>query len=266
MIDNRVKKYPARGWGVGRFGSLFALLVVFVVGCAGGVPRVPNSAQGVLERGDAYFDRKMYFHSQEMYKAFLLRYPGDDRSDYAQFKLGESLFYGEEYALAAVEYHVVTTNYGYSEWVDDAYFKEALCYYHQGLKPPLDQTKRLDALERMERFITVFPQSPLIPEAQEHIREIHAKLAEKGYKNALFYYRNKRWRSALIYFDKVIDNYPDNKFWARSCFYKGLILVKRDETDEAVRMFSKVMAYPEDVDVKPGAQRELRRLREQGDG
>jgi outer membrane protein assembly factor BamD len=245
---------------------LFALLVVFVIGCAGGVPRVPNSAQAILERGDAYFDRKMYFHSQEMYKAFLLRYPGDDRSDYAQFKLGESLFHGEEYALAAVEYHLVATNYGYSEWVDDAYFKEALCYYHQGLKPPLDQTKRLDALERMERFITVFPQSPFIPEAQDYIRAIHAKLAEKGFKNALFYYRGKRWRSALIYFDKVIDDYPDNTYWARACFYKGLILVKRGETDEAVRMFSKVMAYPEDVDVKPGAQRELRKLRQQGDG
>ena len=94
------------------------------------------------------------------------------------FVAGNALAAGGQISLAAVEYHLVSTNYGYSEYVDDAYFKEALCFYHQALKPPLDQTKRLEALERLERFVTIFPQSPLIPEAQSYIGQIHAKLAE----------------------------------------------------------------------------------------
>jgi len=38
--------------------------------------------------------------------------------------LGESYFNMEEYALAAVEYRVLVTNYGYSEYVDEGYFRK----------------------------------------------------------------------------------------------------------------------------------------------
>ena len=227
------------------------------------MPRIPQSPEAILERGDAYYKRKMYFQAQELYKAFLQRYPGDPRSDYAQYRLGDALFLGEEYALAAVEFHIMVTNYGYSEYVDDAYFKEALCYYHQALKPRLDQTKRQDALDRLQRFVTVFPESPLVPEAQQYIQKIQEKLAEKAFDNAMFYRKHKRYRSAEIYFDKILNDYPNNKYWARSAYYKGLILLQRDEEDEAIKWFSEVVNYPHNVDVKPLAQRELRKIREQ---
>jgi outer membrane protein assembly factor BamD len=235
--------------------------IVLVSGCGSGLPSIPNSPEGVLDKADAYFTRRNYFQSQELYKAFLQRYPGNDRGDYAQFKLAESFYNGEEYGLAGVEYHILINDYGYSEYVDDAYFKEALCDYHQSLKPPLDQRKREEALERFESFITVFPQSPLVDEARDHIQKIHAKLAEKAFANAMFYLKQKRRASALVYFDKIIQSYPDNPYWARALFYKGTILLARGETDEATRLFSQVMAYPGDVEVKVQARRELERLR-----
>jgi outer membrane protein assembly factor BamD len=262
MIEHPVDEYPTRTprvSGITRFAAFIGLLLI---GCAGGIPSIPSSPEAILQKGDAYFARKRYFQAHELYKAFLLRYPGEDRSDYAQFKLAESLYAGEDYALAAVEYHIVVSNYGYSEYVDDGYFKEALCYNHQALKPPLDQTKREDALERLERFITVFPRSPLVPEAQEHIETIREKLAEKAFKNAWFYLKKKRSRSAMIYFDKIIEDYPNNKYWARALFYKGTILVRRGETDEAIRLFSQVIAYPDQVEVKEMARKELARLRD----
>ena len=261
MIENRIDRYPAWMRGAGRLGWL--VIFAIAIGCAGGIPSIPNSPQGILERGDAYFARKMYFHSQGMYKAFLQRYPGDDQSDYAQFKLAESLYNGKEYGLAAVEYHLMVNNYGYSEYVDDAYYKEALCFYHQGLKPRLDQSKREDALERLERFVTVFPQSDLVPDAQEHIRLIHKKLAEKAFANARFYDKNKRYRSAIIYYDKIIDKYPNNRYWPLALYFKGVILLRRGENDEAIRLFSKVLNYPEEVGVKRDAKREMERLRKQ---
>ena len=157
------------------------------------------------------------------------------------------------------------TNYGYSEYVDDAYLKEALSFEKQAPKPPLDQRKRLDALEKLERFITVFPQSLLIPEAQEAIEEIHAKLAEKDFKNAKFYYGRKRYKSAEIYFMKIIDNYPNNKYWAEAAFFQGKIFLWRGEKDEAIRMFSRAANYPDNINAKRAAEFELRKLRQSND-
>lgn len=264
MTTYRFCKYPTALRGTR--GIAFWLLVVsaLIAGCAGGMPRIPQSPEAIMERGDAYYKRKMYFQAQELYKAFLQRYPGDPGSDYAQYKLGDSLYMGEEYGLAAVEFHIMVTNYGYSEYIDDAYYKEALCYYQQALKPSLDQTKRLDALERLERFVTVFPDSPLVPEAQEYIQKIQEKLAQKAFDNGKFYFKTKRFRSAEIYFRKILDNYPNNAYWPQAGYYLGLIEVWWGETDEAIKWFSTVVNYPGDSDVKGLAKRELEKIRKQG--
>ncbi|MDH3217398.1 MAG: outer membrane protein assembly factor BamD [Candidatus Krumholzibacteria bacterium] len=261
MINHFVDKYSTRAHGLRPLAGVVGVLALLLVGCAGGLPSIPNSSDAILEKGDAYFARKKYLQAQELYKAFLLRFPGDDRSDYAQFRLAESLFAGEDYALAAVEYHVLVSNYGYSEYADDGFFKGALCYYYQALKPPLDQAQRMQALDKLEQFARVFPQSPLAPQAREHIQKIHEKLAQKAFANAMFYVRKKRASSSIIYLDKIITKYPNNDFWARAFYLKGKILLERGETEEAIRMFSQVMAYPRDVDVKEEARRELQKLR-----
>ena len=69
-----------------------------------------------------------------------------------------------------------------------------------------------------------------------------------------WYYKRKRYRSALIYAEKVIDSYPENQFWAEALYYKGLIKMKMGEKDEALRCFSQVIAYPEDLNLKSWAQ------------
>jgi outer membrane protein assembly factor BamD len=221
-------------------------LGVIVLGCAGGVPKIPNDADALLSKGDRYFERGKYFGSQELFKAFITRYPGHDRSDYAQFMLGESYFADRDYAMASVEYQILVTNYGYSEYVDDGYFKQALCSWKQSPKPQLDQTMAYEALAKFEQFIQVFTQSPLIPEAQDCIKQIHEKLAEKEYKNAEFYFKTKRYLSALIYLDKIIDNYPDNQYWIRALYLKANVFYTRGEKkDEAIQLLQQVLEQPD---------------------
>jgi len=133
-----------------------------LVGCTGGVPSIPEAPNEILKKADGYFQRGKYWPSSELYKAFLAKYPGDDRSDYAQFMLAESYFNDEEYPLAAVEYRILVSNYGYSDYVDDGYFREGVCLYEQCPKPALDQTKCYEALDKFNRFVQIFPNSPLI--------------------------------------------------------------------------------------------------------
>jgi outer membrane protein assembly factor BamD len=219
------------------------------------MPSIPDSPEGIIAKGDQYFKRKKCYQSQELYKAFLARHGGHDRSDYAQFMLAESYFCQEEYALAAVEYRVLVTNYGYSEYADEGFFKEALCSYHQSPKSQLDQSKAYEALSQFQQFVQVFKQSPLVPEAEKYIALIHEKLARKELENAVFYYEIKRYLSALVYLDKIIENYPNNAHWARAKYLKAKILVTRGEReDEAVELLRQVMEYPEALPVKREAE------------
>jgi len=240
--------------------AALAAVMLFCSACGTGRARIPGNPDDVITAGDDYFQRKKYIQAQETYRAFLQRYPGHERSDYAQYMLAESYYADEEWPLAAVEYRILVTNYGYSDYVDDGYLKEALSLHEQAPKPPLDQTPNYQALERLERFLQVFSASALVPQAEATATEIRLALAQKELDNAMFYLRNKRYDSALVYFDKIIDNYPNNEYWARALYEKGKILQMRGEDDEARRMYSKVLAYPDNIPEKKWARNALKDL------
>lgn len=239
-------------------GLLLAAAQIF--SCAGSA-RIPNTPEDILAKADNSFGRGKYYQAQELYKEFLSRHPGHDRSDYAQFMLAESYFNNDEYPLAAVEYQILMNNYGYSEYVDDGLYKLGLCYYHESPKSQRDQQKAVDALSRFNQFLQTYPHSPLVPEVQEYVKLIHLKLAKKAFDNGYYYYRRKKWLAATIYFDKVLDNFPDNEYWARSAYFKAIIMEDRGEVDDAIRYYSMVLAYPEDTRYQSDARYRLEKLR-----
>jgi outer membrane protein assembly factor BamD len=236
------------------------ILVVLLAGCAGGMPSIPKQPEAILQKGIDHFDRGKYFQAQELFKAFLATHPGHDRSDYAQFMLARSYFEDEEYPLAAVEYRIVISDYGYSEYIDDAFLGEAVCFYEQAPKAHLDQSKSFEALSRLKQFTTTFSTSPLIDEANGYIFKIHEKLAEKDLKNARFYLRRKVERSAKIYLDKIIQDYPGNDYWAAAMYFRGLLFLEDGDSTAAVQMFEGVVNYPKTLDITEEARLELKRL------
>lgn len=258
-----MSKRAAEGAGIARAVVLWACSAALAVvwGCAGSIPSIPNTPEAILQKADSYYDQGKFFQSGELYKGFIARHPGHDRSDYAQFRLAESYFYDEQYPLAAVEYQVLISNYGYSDYVDDALFKIGVSFWEEAPKVQRDQQKVRDALSRFEQFVQTFPNSEFVDEARDYIRRINERLAEKAFISVRWYYRTKKPDAALIYCDKILDNYRDNVFWARASYYKGLILMERGERDEAARYFSQVLGYDGEADVKEGARKRLEDLR-----
>ncbi|UCH85276.1 MAG: outer membrane protein assembly factor BamD, partial [Candidatus Latescibacterota bacterium] len=226
-------------------------------------PRIPNDPEALIDKGDRYYEREKYYGAQELFKAFITRYPGHDRSDYAQFMLAESYYADRDYPMAAVEYQILVTNYGYSDYVDDGYFKQALCSYHQAPKPRLDQTLTYDALAKLEQFEQVFTQSPLIPEARDYKKKIHERLAEKEFENAEFYFKTKRYISSLVYLNKIIDNYPDNEYWVRALYLKAKVFyVRGEKKDESIELLQRVLEQPEEARLEEVKRRARQLLRD----
>ncbi|MCI0453254.1 MAG: outer membrane protein assembly factor BamD [Candidatus Latescibacteria bacterium] len=238
-----------------------ALALVAVAGCVGGMPKVPATPAGVLERADDYHKRGKEREAIALYTQFLDRYPGHDRADYAQYQLAESHFQAREYALAAVEYQILVSNYGYSEWVDDALFQMGVCNWREAPKYPRDQQKANEALSRFNQFLQIYPDSPRASEARIYVREIHARLAQKAYSAAKWYYRQREPKAALVYCEKIIREYPDNEYWAEALLLKGQILVDRGDTEGAIQQFTQVIAYPGDLPQKKEAERRIKEAR-----
>lgn len=182
-----------------------------------------SRASDKLAAADALFDKKKYGNAAIEYRDFLQTFAGDERCDYAQFRLAESLRMDKEYALAQVEYKILQNDYGYSEYVDDAFFMEGVCAFKQSPRVERDQTKTYEALDRVTRFFQLFPTSPRAEEARTVLAQIQDKLAHKDYLSAALYFRGKHYSAALVYYDKIIGLYPGTSWAARSHYYRAVI-------------------------------------------
>lgn len=238
------------------------VLVVILSGvlgaCVGGMPRVPATPESVLKQADDLYHRGKITQALALYEKFLERYAGHDRADYAQYQVAGCHFEMRDYAVAAVDYQVVITNFGYSEWTDDALFQIGVCYWKDSPKVERDQQKSIDALSRFNQFVQTYPDSPRAPEAKKYIQEINRRLAEKAYIAARWYYRRHEGHAAIIYCDKAIDNYPDNLYWLQSLYLKGTILLARGENEDAVAQFTRIVQYPGDNPVKRAAEAKIK--------
>ncbi|MBN1164852.1 MAG: outer membrane protein assembly factor BamD [Candidatus Krumholzibacteriota bacterium] len=238
-----------------------ALILALAVSCGGPYKGAQfNQPDLKLKAANELFDRGEYDKAEVDYKDFLAQFAGDERGDYAQFRLAECYRLDEDFALAAVEYRIMINDYGYSEYVDDAFYLEGLCSFEQAQRAERDQTRSYEALGRINRFLQLFPNSPRYQEALQTKVRIHDLLGRKTFLSAKLYFSKKHYGAALIYFDKILTYYPETIWASRSHYYKGQILEARDEGGNALGEYREAVNSQFDFDEKVEAFKRLQAL------
>ena len=146
---------------------------------------------------------------------------GTNFSKDAQFFLAESYFFDRQYILAASEYERFISYYPQDEKREQVEYKLALCFYEQSPRYRLDQTPTRRAIQLFRLFNNKYPDSELVVESAQKIDELRNKLARKSFEAGEFYLRTSRYVAASIYFDQVVDQYPESK-WAEQSLLKQI--------------------------------------------
>ena len=264
MKDSKCRRDAASG----RIAFVILAIAALAASSCGGpyTPKRLSVAADKLALADRLFDRGSYRGAAAEYKDFGATFAGDERSDYAQFRLAESYRLDEEYSLAEVEYRILINDYGYSEFVDDAFFLEAVCGFRQSPRYERDQTKSLQSLDRLNRFVQMFPSSPRLEEARAMIREVQEKLGRKDFASAKLYYSKKRYDASLVYLRKIIEMYPETVWAARSRFYRAAIAETKGDAAGAIEDYRSVLASRDAIPEKQDAEKRLRSLERKAEG
>ena len=232
----------------------------------------PYSARNVnvpdekLRMADELYSKKKFTQAGMEYKDFLAVFAGDERGDYAQFMLAESYRGAKEYALASVEYRILIADYGYSEYIDDAFYLEGLCSFEMTQRSERDQTQAHEALLRINRFLDIFPNSPRREEALQVRHQIHDLLGKKSFGSAKLYFKRKHYVAAEIYFKKVTTEYPDTEWAGRSWYYIGYIRQSFGENDLAAEAYSRAVQSEYKFPEQRSASSQLKKLAKEKSG
>src|SRR5580704_7854217 len=111
-------------------------------------------------------------------------------------------------AQAEVEYKDFITFFPNMPEAAEAQLKIADIHYQQMEKPDRDYTHAMRAEEEYRQLILQFPDSKLVPQAKQRLREVQEFIAEREYGVGHFYYMRQSYPAAIARLESLVDKYP----------------------------------------------------------
>ncbi len=126
-----------------------------------------------------------------------------------------------------------------------AQMQVAMANYRQMDKPDRDRTHAIAAEEEFQIFLQKYPNDPLAPQAQQHLREVQEVLAEGEYRIGYYYYVKGDKRAAAARLLSVTERYPLYSRSDRALWMLGDILEKSEHKEVAAQYYGRIVKnYP----------------------
>jgi outer membrane protein assembly factor BamD len=146
----------------------------------------------------------------------------------AQYKLALVLKGLQRYYEAEDEFNKVISRYPDSEWSTAARYQIATCRAALSKGPAYDQGSAQEAKEKFEEFVKDHPDAVLSLDAEKNISQLREKEAESSFNIARFYEKQKLFDSARVYYNEVINNYPESS-WAPQAVERTQLMERENE-------------------------------------
>ncbi|MDD5618712.1 MAG: tetratricopeptide repeat protein, partial [Candidatus Omnitrophica bacterium] len=176
--------------------------------------------EALFKKGEALFFAKDYTKSLESYNAFLKIFPKSDKLARAYFYMAEANFYLEDLP-GAVDYYAQALK---SARDDDPTKISAL----QGLGWSYLKQNKLSQAE--ENFLKI-----------EKIKDVDFNKENFLFGMASLYYQLAKFDKAVIYYDELINRYPNSELFIQALFGKGQCLVGLSNYDQAIVLYDKAI-------------------------
>ena len=172
------------------------------------------------KQAEIYFNNGEYRKANRLLEQIIPKYRGKPQAQRIIFFFAESYFQTKSYLLAAYQYENFVKYYPKSDRIQEASFKAAKSYYFQSPKFSLDQEDTFTAIEKLQIFINLYPNSEYAEEANQMIAELQEKLEKKEFEIAKQYYTIRDYRAAIKSNEIFIASFPGTKFREEALYTK----------------------------------------------
>ena len=238
----------------GRIIFSAALVAMFLSGCFGKKNTAPTA--GTSAEPDKVLYAKAtndlkhghYEVGRLALQTLINTYPDSEYLAKAKLAIGDSYYKeGGTAGLkqAIVEYKDFITFFPFLDESANAQMQIAMAHYRQMEKPDRDHAEAVQAEAEFQTFLEKYPNSPLLPQAEQHLRDVQEVLAEGNFRVASFYYVRTAYRAAGARLIELTNRYPLYSQADRANWMLGQIYEKGEHNDLAARYYSRIVKdYP----------------------
>jgi outer membrane protein assembly factor BamD len=198
--------------------ACFALTCFFLL--AGCQHKVQNPMAGIDSKqpDKTLYDRAMtsmkkgrFQEARTLLETLINAYPDSEYIARAKLAVGDS-WYNEggsaAWKQAELEYKDFQVFYPNMPESAEAQLKVATIHYRQMEKPDRDFAEAMRAGEEYKILIQQYPDTALVAEAKQRLREVQEVLAERQYRIAHFYFLRDNLAASQARLQSLIDSYP----------------------------------------------------------
>ncbi len=157
----------------------------------------------------AQFKARHYDNASKAFERLTTELPArDPRMPLAFFYLAKSQEKNEERLLAAKSFSRINEQFPEDTLADDGLLYSGLAYQSMWRKPNLDAQYGESAQTQYQTLVGLYPDSPLVPRANQQLAKLDQWFATKDYDTGIHYLKRKAYDSAIIYFKDVIRLHP----------------------------------------------------------
>ncbi|HLJ22611.1 MAG TPA: outer membrane protein assembly factor BamD [Candidatus Acidoferrales bacterium] len=175
-------------------------------------------------------------------------YPDSEYLAKAKLAIGDSYYKeGGTAGLkqAIVEYKDFITFFPFLDEAAQAQMQIAMAHYRQMEKPDRDHAEAVQAEAEFQTFLEKYPNSSLVPQAEQHLREVQEVLAEGNFRVASFYYTRAAYRAAGARLIELTNRYPLYSQADHANWMLGQIYEKSEHNDQAAKYYARIVKdYP----------------------
>ena len=225
------------------------LLAAVAAACASGGAKKPPA--GTLEPDKFLFDRgsenltkRRWIVAREYFRQLVDSYPQSPYRASAKLGVGDTYIgehSAESFVLAINEFREFLNFYPTHEHADYAQFKLAMAHYYQMRAPMRDQTETRDAIRELETFVARYPNSSLLAEAKQHLREAKDRVDDWDFGVGVQYFRLKWYPGAINRLKPLIEKDPEYTNRDGVYFYLAESLEKVKRPAEALPYYERLV-------------------------
>jgi outer membrane protein assembly factor BamD len=198
--------------------SSLALLLTLAVACTNKKSVNPLANVGSKQPDKVLFDRAMdamkhnrFDVSRMTLQTLINTYPDSEFIARAKLAVADSWYAeGGTTAMqqAEIEYKDFRTFFPNMPEAAEAQLKVANIHYQEMEKADRDYTHAMRAEEEYRSLIMEYPDSKLLPQAKQRLREVQEVLAEREFGIGRFYYLRLAYPAAIARLKTLVDRYP----------------------------------------------------------
>jgi outer membrane protein assembly factor BamD len=252
-------------------GIVVLVLAVLGAACASGPKQPPVGAEEpdkfLFEHGSTALNDRRWLVAREFFRQLMDSYPQSPYRAGAKLGIGDS-YLGEgtieAQILAINEFKEFLAYYPTHELAHYAQFKLGMSHYYQMRGSARDQTDTRQAITELTTFVERYPNSPLLEEGRQRLREARDRLSEHEYGVGLFYLRSRMsLPGAVDRFNSILKTDPQYTRRDAVYFHMAQALVQLGQPAAAIPYLDKLLEEFEQSEYLERAREQIAELKVQ---